>query len=102
MSVVIYEVNLWVDGDVAGGYRAWLAEHVAQMLAVPGFVDARVMDVREPAPAEGELALCVQYRVHGMAALQDYFDHHAVRMRAEGIARFGGRFRAARRVMVVD
>jgi hypothetical protein len=34
------------------------------------------------------------------AALDDYLREHAPRMRAEGIARFGDRFRAERRVLV--
>lgn len=99
MSALIYEVQLHVDVDIAQAYRAWLQTHVQDMLAVPGFVSAQLFEVLEPAPAQDQVVLCVHYRVHGMAALQDYFEHRAPRMRAEGIERFGDGFRASRRVL---
>ncbi|MGY0505690.1 DUF4286 family protein [Luteimonas sp. e5] len=96
---MIYEVNLWVDAAIADDYRAWLARHVDQMLALPGFVEARVFEVLEPAPEQGEIALCVQYRLRDANALDAYLRDHAPRMRAEGSQRFTGRFRATRRVL---
>ena len=36
---------------------------------------------------------------HFTAALQDYFDQHAARLRGDGVARFGDNFRAPRRVL---
>ena len=99
-SHVIYEVDLWIDTQVADDYRSWLAIHVGEMLALPGFVEARIFDVLEPAPAPGEIALCVHYTLHDHAALDDYQRLHAPRLRQEGVARFGTRFRAQRRVLV--
>lgn len=96
---MIYEVNLWVDAAIADDYRAWLARHVDEMLALPGFVEARVFEVLEPAPEQGEVALCVQYRLRDAQALDEYLQHHAAAMRNDGLARFGGRFRASRRVL---
>ena len=69
-------------------------------LILPGFIDARAFDVVDPA-AEGRVGICVQYRLRDQAALQDYLERHAPRLRAEGIARFGGRFNASRRVLRV-
>lgn len=102
MSVVIYEVNLSIDAAIIDDYRAWLAAHVTQMLDVPGFIDAEVFDLLDPPAAAGEIALSVRYRVHGMAALQDYFDHRAAAMREDGQHRFAGRFRATRRVLALS
>lgn len=96
---VVYEVNLWVDADIAAAYRTWLAAHVREILALPGFLDASVAEVLEPAAADGELALCVRYRLRDRAALEDYFEQHAERLRADGLTRFGGRFRASRRIL---
>jgi Domain of unknown function (DUF4286) len=98
-NAVIYEVNVEVDADIAGEYRAWLRDHVAEILALPGFTGAEVFDIADPAPAEGRIALCVHYRLRDRAALEDYLRDHAPRLRGEGIARFGDRFRAHRRVM---
>ncbi len=97
--MTIYEVNLCVDAGIIDAYREWLAAHVAEMLALPGFESARVMQVEEPAAAPGEVALCVQYRLRDRDALARYLAEHAPRMREDGLARFGGRFRATRRIL---
>lgn len=99
MSTVTYEVNLDVDAGIAAEFRSWLDAHVAQMLALPGFIGARMAEVLDPAPALGRTAFCVHYRLRDEAALQAYFDHHAAAMRGDGLARFGGRFSASRRVL---
>lgn len=99
MSAVAYEVNLDVDAGIAAEYRSWLGVHVARMLALPGFIEARTAEVLEPAPAPGRVAFYVHYRLHDEAALQAYFYHHATAMRGDGAARFGGRFTASRRVL---
>lgn len=99
MSAVIYEVNIDLDAGIEAEYRAWLRDHVAELLALPGFIDAQVFDVVDPGPADGRIGLCVHYRLRDEAALQDYFDQHAARMRGDGIARFGGRFDASRRIL---
>lgn len=98
-SGVVYEVNLEVDADVARDYRSWLRGHVDELLALPGFTGAEVFEVSDPAPPAGRIGLCVQYRLRDAAALADYLRDHAPRLRAAGEARFGGRFRASRRVL---
>lgn len=97
--MVTYEVNLQVDAAIEAGFRAWLQAHVAELLALPGFVDATVYDVREPVEP-GRIGLCVHYRLRDAAALEAYLREHAPRMREAGIARFGGRFSASRRVLL--
>ena len=98
---VVYEVNLDVDAAIAGEYRAWLAAHVAEILALPGFTGARTFEVLEPPPDAGRIGLCVQYALRDAAALEAYLRDHAPRLRADGLARFGDRFRAARRVLAL-
>ncbi len=97
--MLTYEVNLEVDTAIATEYRAWLRDHIQQMLALPGFVSAACFDVVDPAPSEGQVAWCVQYQVRDEAALEAYFNEHAATMRGDGLARFGTRFRASRRVL---
>jgi quinol monooxygenase YgiN len=97
--VIVYEVNLSVDWGIADAFRAWLVEHVDAMLALPGFVDAQRFDVLQSA-GQGERAeFCVHYRLRDAAALDAYLEHHASAMRAQGLARFGDRFSASRRVL---
>ena len=96
---VVYEVNLDLDAAIRGEYLAWLAAHVAEIRALPGFTGAAVFEVADPPPPIGRVALCVQYRLSGTAALEAYLRDHAPRLRAEGLARFGGRASASRRVL---
>jgi quinol monooxygenase YgiN len=96
---VVYEVNLRVDAAIAQAYRAWLREHAAQMLRLPGFVSAECFDVAQDEDGSGDVALCVQYRLRDAAALDAYLAGPAAAMRAEAVVRFGGRFRAQRRVL---
>lgn len=99
-SGVVYEVNLELDASVRAEYLDWLAAHVAEICALPGFLDARILEVTDPPPVAGRASLCVQYRLTGPQALGVYLTEHAPRLRAEGLARFGGRFTASRRVLV--
>ncbi|WP_149195239.1 DUF4286 family protein [Luteimonas suaedae] len=97
--MVIYEVDIEIASGEAAAYRKWLAEHVRQMLALPGFIGAEVFEVADPSPASGWIALCVQYRLRDRAALDGYLRDHAARMRADGVVRFGDRLRAHRRIL---
>jgi len=97
--MIVYEVNLEVDAAVADAFRAWLSGHVREILALPGFLGAQVLERRDPPPAAGQHALCVQYRLADQASLDHYLRHDAPRLRAEGQARFGGSFSASRRVL---
>ena len=99
-GAVAYEVEIDLEAAIAPEYRAWLDAHVAELLALPGFAGACVQEVLEPAPAPGRLVLCVRYLLRDRAALHDYLAQHAPRLRADGEARFGGRFRASRRVLL--
>jgi hypothetical protein len=100
--VILYEVNIEVHEDVYVDYRAWLGIHVDEMLALPGFVAAEILEQREPAAPEGTRALTIHYRLIDQAALQRYLAEHAPRMRESGVRRFGGAFKATRRVLAGD
>lgn len=91
---VLYEVRLLPDPAIAARFLDWLRSHVAEMLTLPGFEDARIH--REECAAT---VYVVHYRLPDRAALQRYFDTHAARMRADGLARFPGQFEASRRVL---
>jgi hypothetical protein len=98
-TALIYEVNLDLDAAIAGDYLAWLRPHMRELCALPGFVGASLHEVVEPAAEPGRVGLCVHYRLRDQAALDDYLREHAPRLRADGMARFGGRFNASRRVL---
>jgi hypothetical protein len=96
---VIYEVNIEVDAAAHDDYRVWLRDHIAEILALPGFTGAKIFEVQEPPPSAGRIGLCVQYALEGGAPLDNYLRDHAPRLRADAVARFGDRFQATRRIM---
>jgi len=96
---IIYEVNVFVQHEIESAYREWLTAHVAEIVALPGFIDAQCFDVQQEQGAE-TVAICMQYRLESLAALDDYLARHAPRLRADGLDRFGDRFKANRRVLV--
>ena len=98
MNAVVYEVSADVDAAIREDYLRWLGPHVAEILALPGFTRADVFEVVDPASPD-TLRVCMHYHLVDEAALQAYLREHAPRLRADGIARFGERIRAQRRVM---
>lgn len=97
--MIVYEVNLDVDVAVYVEYCAWLTEHMQAMLALPGFVSAEALARRDPPPASGQRSLCTLYRLASSDDLDRYLREDAPRMRADGVARFGGQFSASRRIL---
>ncbi len=98
-GALVYEVNLFVDAAIEGEFAAWLDAHVREIVALPGFTGVEVLRRREPPADAGEVAFCTQYRLRDVTAFEAYLRDHAPAMRADGIARFGRRFRAERRVL---
>lgn len=97
--MIVYEVNLAVDPEIAEAYAAWLEPHIDEVLAVDGFTGAEWFEVDAP-EGDARVRWSVQYRLRDRAALDAYFAEHAARLRGDGLTRFGGRFEATRRVMV--
>ena len=95
---ILYEVNLFVERDIEVNYRAWLIQHIAEILTLPGFLDAKSFDVEQGDNAD-VVAISVQYRLESRQALDNYFEHDAPRLRADGITKFGDGFKATRRVL---
>lgn len=98
-AAVEYEVGIELDEALAATYLPWLEAHVEQMLALPGFVDAGVWRIDQPAPPAGRVALCVRYRLESGAALDRYLAEFAPAMRADGLARFGTQLSFSRRIL---
>ncbi|MCZ6560332.1 MAG: DUF4286 family protein [Gammaproteobacteria bacterium] len=97
---LIYEVTLDVSPDILTEYDAWLEDHVAEMLTIPGFMSAEISHID---PQEGQHddwpRRCVRYRVAKQDVFDDYLQNHAPRMRALGVEKFGDQFRASRRIL---
>ncbi len=97
---LIYEVSLDLHPDIQPEYDAWLEDHVAEMLTIPGFLSAEIsrIDPQEDQPDDWPRR-CIRYRVASQEVFDDYLQNHAPRMRALGVEKFGDRFRASRRIL---
>jgi hypothetical protein len=95
-ATLIYEVECQLDPDIVADYDAWLPGHVSEVLACHGFIGANI-ESPEAVPGERQRRR-VRYRVESAAALDQYLENHATRLRAEAANRFGGRLQCERRV----
>jgi hypothetical protein len=96
-ETVLYEVNLDADAAIEGPFDTWLRDHIADVLQFNGFLSAEILG--DDTAAEGRIRRIVQYRLRNQAALDAYLRDHAPRMRAQGVEKFGDRFRAERRML---
>ena len=97
--MIVYEVNIKVREAVADDYRAWLGDHVRELLTLPGFLSAEVMVVEPEQSTPEHQQLVVQYRLESHHALLRYLAEHAPRMRAKATERFDGQIEIERRVL---
>lgn len=94
--MIVYEVRVAVDAQIVADYRVWLETHICEILAIPGFVSAELLAEDD---ADGACVWTVRYHLQSREALEHYLRDHAPRLRADGMARFGDRFKATRRVL---
>lgn len=101
---IIYEVTLDIQRRAARRFDAWLKQHMRDMLALPGFLDARLLTPEEIQPLADARSLrrVVQYRLAGQEDLENYLSQHAARMRAESLRYFGKQLRSSRRLLDAD
>ena len=97
--MTVYEVSIDIDIELAADYRAWLAGHVRELLALPGFVSAQVFEIEAETADPERVGLVVHYRLSSHEALVRYLAEHAPTMRAKADAHFLGRYSARRRVL---
>jgi GAF domain-containing protein len=98
---VSYEVELFVDGEIADDYVDWLRGHVAELLQIDGFLGASIQRrerLDEDAEAE-QVRLCVRYDLRDREAFERYLREDAKRFRGDALRRFGKRFFAERSLL---
>lgn len=93
----IYEDTLSVDKDIVEAFDAWLADHVREMLEVPGFLKAQTFELEDD--DRGRARRVTHYYLASEEDLEQYFAGPANAMRQSGIDRFADQFEASRRVL---
>ncbi|MEL6446679.1 MAG: DUF4286 family protein [Pseudomonadota bacterium] len=96
---VVYEVSLRIGDDQTVALGAWLPEHIDEMLALPGFIEAQYFDPQRD--DDGRWAHTVQYVLSSRDALDAYLENDAPRMRQDGIDRFGDAMSSSRNIREV-
>ena len=99
--MIIYNVTVKVDNDVADAWVAWMkSAHMADLMDTGLFIDCRLCWLLEQDETEG-VTYAAQYFLEGMDQYNEYIDNHAVIMREKGFKMFGGKFAAFRTVMEI-
>ena len=96
-ATILYEVVIKLAPDIRDDYIAWLHPHMAEMLTFDGFQSAD-MFVNSENPNE----ITCHYRLRDREAMDAYLAGPAQRMRADGIARFGEKMQAVRRILIFN
>ena len=103
--MVIYEINLSVDRDVAEEFTKWLeTEHLGEMSENEGFFESKVFyrKPQEEGLDDKKALLTVHYSVHSRKDLERYFEDHAEVLRSKATDLFGDKFTADRRILYKD
>lgn len=99
--MIIYNVTIQVETDIATDWLTWLKEeHIPEILATGCFHDATLLQLLEPQDEEG-VTFAVQYKANTESDYQRYIEIHADTMRQKGLDTWGGRFIAFRSLMKV-
>ena len=97
--MLIYEVNLEVDKEAEQTFIEWLPFHIKQILVLPGFEKANWFSIESLESSSDKVLWTVHYWVQNRELLEKYFTDHAPTLRADGLKRFGGKFKATRRIL---
>lgn len=97
--MIVYQVELEADLALRDDCLAWLHEHLREMLTLPWFLSAELLERRDPPAPAGRWVVRAQYRLRDRAAWEGYLANDAARMRESGVVRFGERVRATRTLL---
>lgn len=97
--MVIYEVSVEVDQEIASEYRRWLTDHTADIVEKGRFERADVYTADGANPLVTNWV--IQYRAKSLKAVQNYLEKLAPEFRADGLKRFGEKARAQRRILTL-
>jgi hypothetical protein len=97
--MIIYEVNLKISNHIYDNFHIWLQDHIAKVLSSKGFLDSKVYNVETD--IVNYKLLSVHYYVKDIDSLNNYFTHHASKLREEGLTLFSDGFSAKRRILSI-
>lgn len=97
--MIKYIVHTMVQHNVYAEYVEWLqSEHVAEVLACPGFVSAEVCLRKGGALEASSREIKVIYTLKDEDHLKSYLSDSAMKLREKAIEKFPGQFSSQREV----
>lgn len=100
--MLLYEVNLAVNQEIADDFKKWLSTHIPEVVKAGNFESAEWFSRRpedKGSQTTNQLLWTIQYRVKDRKTLEAYLEKQAPRLRQEGLDRFGNQFKATRRIL---
>lgn len=87
--MLIYNVTIHIENDVAEEFLRWMQEeHIAEVLATNLFSKAVFVKVHADDESEGQSFAC-QYYCDSQEKLQTYYNSFAPKLRQKGLEKFG-------------
>lgn len=97
--MIVYNVTVKVEHDIASDWRFWmLKEHIPMLLKTGCFTDAKLFRLVDQDDTDGP-TFCAQYYCASRKEYDDYIDKYAAAMREESQKLWGKKFVAFRSLM---
>lgn len=93
--MIIYNVTANIDESIHEEWLTWIKNHIPQVLATGKFIEAKLTKVLVEEEMGG-LTYSVQYKAKSRADLDNYYQQDAVRLKSEGMSKFGDKMLAFR------
>lgn len=89
---IVYRVDVKVQPGISAKYKAWISEHIREVIANPGFTGANLM------VDASETRFTVDYFCENEDFLNAYLENRAPALRQKAIDVFGDQFTATREI----
>ena len=97
--MILYNVTVKIDLDVHDLWLRWMKEeHIPRVMETGCFVESKLFRVLEENTSDG-ITYAFQYFANDISSYFDYKEHHAERLKKEGLDMFPGKFTAFRTLL---
>lgn len=97
--MILYNVTVKIDLDVHDLWLRWMKEeHIPRVMETRCFVESKLFRVLEENTTDG-ITYAFQYFANDISNYFDYKEHHAERLKKEGLDMFPGKFTAFRTLL---
>lgn len=102
MSMILYNVTVMVDAEVAADWLEWMREHhIPEVMGSGYFVSHRLCRLLQPEPEQNTVTFAVQYFCTSGDKLTEYIVQVAPALRDKHSNRYGNKAQAFRTVLEI-